>query len=338
MVLVGHSSSHRGAGQQLHSPARVAQFLQFLPFHICRITCCLLTTLSGVRERRPKRALLKWNGTECVSSDNQLAARSEAPSSGAPGTNQPWAETQALKQAPWDLVKPWQPPNWSWITTNTGQTLPSLDPSSSASSSEGRTRDQALVPAPGEEERQILAQLLAAGRGRDKLCRHASSPASSGKLSQLLSHIFFSTRELLFPRPREISSAADYWELEKWFINFPLAFRLGTWLHSRAVTWFLGLLLPGVSRCLEPLSFFFFHMALHYCNTQNCFRISWGYFFAFLNIFLEVKCINVPFPSPTQIFLLAWSCDSFLLANADISYRGINSEWGARQAQGSTCG
>lgn len=92
---------------------------------------------------------------------------------------------------------------------------------------------------------------------------------------------------------------------------------------------------PGASSL--SLSFFF-HMALHYCNTQDCFRISWGYFFAFLNIFLEVKCINVPFPSPTQIFLLAWSCDSFLLANADISYRGINSEWGARQAQGSTCG
>lgn len=106
MVLVGHSSSQPGAGQQLHSPARVAQFLQFLPFHICRITCCLRTTLSGVRERCPKRALLKCNGTERVSSDNQLAARSEAPSLGAPGTNQPWAETQALKQAPRDLVKP----------------------------------------------------------------------------------------------------------------------------------------------------------------------------------------------------------------------------------------
>lgn len=35
---------------------------------------------------------------------------------------------------------------------------------------------------------------------------------------------------------------------------------------------------PGASSL--SLSFFF-HMALHYCNIQNCFRISWGYFFAF---------------------------------------------------------
>lgn len=81
--------------------------------------------------------------------------------------------------------------------------------------------------------------------------------SAQGKLPRLLSHVFFSSRELLFPGPREISSAADCWEPEKWFINFPLALGLGTWLHSIAATWLLGLLLPGVSWCLEPLHCFF---------------------------------------------------------------------------------
>lgn len=111
------------------------------------------------------------------------------------------------------------------------------------------------------------------------------SPASPGKPSLLLSHIFFSTGELLFPRPRKISSAADYWELEKWFINFPLAFSFGTWLYSTAVIWLLGLVLPGVSWCLEPLFFTQVYIAAVYRIVS----VVLGAIFYFFGIFLEVK-------------------------------------------------
>lgn len=121
--------------------------------------------------------------------------------------------------------------------------------------------------------------------------------SAQGKLPRLLSHVFFSSRELLFPGPREISSAADCWEPEKWFINFPLALGLGTWLHSIAATWLLGLLLPGVSWCLEPLHCFFtwVYFTAIYRIVSAFLGAIFLLFFFFLNFFLEVKWITVLF-------------------------------------------